>query len=190
MVTRAKLGVSLFDSFLYNEITVGVESVCSDSSLSDALSDQKEVNQEVNAEEVLKKYKIRLYGSKSLIGKEEKIIANLPLTGHEAKDRIIISDAIDANKLKCSVLYDGNTVYGYEKLVKELKRMKKSNSIENMTDAMYKFLSLNFDIAHYDKNGYIATYNGKYTEMLIGTEHGRNRIPGWESDVARIAENF
>ncbi len=186
MVKRAKLGVSLFDTFFYNEITVGVESICEKSSPTDILTNADVVD----VGSVLKKYKIRLCGSKSLIKKEERIIANLPLTGREVEDRIIISDAIDANKLKCSVLYDGNTVYGYEKLVKELKRMKKSNSIENMTDAMYKFLSLNFDIAHYDKNGYIATYDGKYTEMLNGTKYGRNHIPKWESDVARIAENF
>lgn len=136
------------------------------------------------------KHKITLYGKDKDIEHAAMILDSLPLTGIERHDRLLIQNAIDEHVIKADILYDGNTVYGYKKLAAEIKRMKKSGSIEKISDAMYKFLSMNFDIAYYDKNGYVAAYDGQYSLMLAGTSFGRRTIPGWESDVARIAECF
>lgn len=133
---------------------------------------------------------IKIYGTEKNIKETIEILNKLALTDVEAKDRLLIQEAIDVYDVKADILYDGNTVYGYKKLVAEINRMKKSGSIEKMTDRMYKFMSLNFDIAHYDKGGYIYYYNGSYNRMLDETEYDRSRIPGWQTDVKKIAEAF
>ena len=60
--------------------------------------------------------RINLYGSKAVIEKEKQVLESLKLTGIENKDRLIIQDCIDKNKLKSDILYEGNTVYPFEKI--------------------------------------------------------------------------
>lgn len=134
--------------------------------------------------------KIAIYGSKKDIEHAKSVLDNLTLCGAEAKDRLTIQNAIDEYNIKAAILYDGNTVWGYKKLVAEIKRMKKSGSIEKISNNMYEFLRLNFDIAHYDKQGYIYYYDGSYSNLLKGIKYEIERTPQWKSDVKRIAENF
>lgn len=138
------------------------------------------------SEEILSK--IRYYGkNKSSREQTKQVIESLPLTGVEAKDRLIIQKALDSHKGMAAVSYDGNSVYPSQKLVKELMRMKKTGSIEKMSNDMYKFLSLNFDIAHYDKNGFIDYYDGSWPQFFGETLcYSMKRIPAWETDVKQI----
>ena len=110
--------------------------------------------------------KIRLSGSNAIIEKEKSIIENLELTGNECVDRLIIQKCIDDNKLKSSILYDGNTVYPFEKTVKAYRRLQKSGSLENLTKEMYHFFMYACgDIAHYDIGGYKCYYNFSFREL-------------------------
>lgn len=110
--------------------------------------------------------KIRLSGSNAIIEKEKTIIENLELTGNECVDRLIIQKCIDDNKLKSSILYDGNTVYPFEKIVKAYRRLQKSGSLENLTKEMYHFFMYACgDIAHYDIGGYKCYYNFSFREL-------------------------
>ncbi len=110
--------------------------------------------------------KIRLSGSNAIIEKEKTIIENLELTGNECVDRLIIQKCIDDNKLKSSILYDGNTVYPFEKIVKAYRRLQKSGSLENLTKEMYDFFMYACgDIAHYDIGGYKYYYNFSFREL-------------------------
>lgn len=138
------------------------------------------------SEEILSK--IRYYGkNKSSREQTKQVIESLPLTGVEAKDRLIIQKALDSHKGMAAVSYDGNSVYPSQKLVKELLRMKKTGSIEKMSNDMYRFLSLNFDIAHYDKGGFIAYYDGSWPQFFGETLcYSMKRIPAWETDVRQI----
>ncbi len=89
------------------------------------------------------------------------------------------------------ILYDGNIVYPYEKLKKELIRMKKTNSIRKMSKLMYEFLSLHFDIAHYNREGFIDYYDGEYSSLYNETlSYARKRIPARFSDINKIAEEM
>ena len=85
--------------------------------------------------------KINLYGSKSIIENEKNIIEQLNLVGNEQMDRLIIQKCIDENKLKSNILYDGNTVYPFEKTIKEYRKMQKTDSLENMSEYMYLFFT-------------------------------------------------
>lgn len=109
---------------------------------------------------------IKLYGSKATIEKEKQIIENLELVGIEDKDRLIIQKCIDENKLKSDILYEGNSVYSFEKTIKEYRKLQKDNSLGNLTNYMYDFfMNACGDIAHYDKVGYRYYYNDSIVEL-------------------------
>lgn len=103
---------------------------------------------------------IDLYGNKLTIEKDKPIIENLNLTGNEYEDRLTIQKAIDENKLKSDILYDANTVYPFEKIVRLYRKMQKSGSLEKLTKEMYHFFTNACgDIAHYDLEGFKSYYN-------------------------------
>lgn len=109
---------------------------------------------------------IRLSGNKVIVEKEKNIIENLELTGNESVDRLIIQKSIDDNKIKSSILYDGNTVYPFEKIVKAYRKLQKSDSLENLTKEMYHFFMYACgDIAHYDMGGYKCYYDFSFRRL-------------------------
>lgn len=116
----------------------------------------------------------------------EKIISSLPLTGCEEADRLLIQDAIDTNRLKAAILYNGNTVYPFDRHVKEYKRLLRHNDLGRMSKSFYSFLHLACgDIAHYDYGGYIAYYDGDFSRV-DGEIIQKAWTPGWRTDVQRI----
>ena len=104
--------------------------------------------------------KIRLYGNLSTIEKEKEIIENLELTGNESKDRLIIQECIDREKIKSEILYNSNRVYSFEQTVKSYRKMQEKDSLEKMTEYMYEFFTNACgDIAHYDIYSYKDYYD-------------------------------
>lgn len=130
--------------------------------------------------------RIVLNGTGKQIEGTEKRLMSLGITGMEDVDRVKIQQMLDNTTENAVVLYQGGTVYPCKRLVAELDRMKKSGSIVKMSNKMYDFLSLNFDIAHYNKQGYIATYNGEYGRMLQAIRPEMMRVPRWKTDVRNI----
>ena len=120
----------------------------------------------------------------------EKLISALPLTGDERNDRMLIQDAIDAHRIRAAILYNGNTVWAFDKYVREYRRLKRSNDLTRMTKGFYEFLIYACDdIAHYDYGGYIAFYDedfGRVDREIIQ----RARVPGWKSDVQHILDTI
>ena len=58
---------------------------------------------------------------------------------------------------------------------------------------MYEFLSLNFDIAHYDKGGFTYEYDNSwedwYRRQVVKCREF-DRIPQWRTDLRRIIDEF
>lgn len=131
------------------------------------------------------KVKLAFIGSSADIAKSREAINShmLELNGREGEDRLVIQKAIDAGEIKATILYDGNTVVGYNKLAKELQRLRKTGSIEKMSNGLYNFLTTGYDIAHYDKQGFIAYYNGSFREMCRGLDVNS---PSWKTDVKEL----
>ena len=103
---------------------------------------------------------IRILGNQATIDRATPIIDRLNLTGIESKDRLLIQNCIDDNKIGATILYDGNTVYSFNKIVDKYKKIQKDNMLLNLSDDLYKFfLNACGDIAHYDKSGYIYYYD-------------------------------
>lgn len=110
--------------------------------------------------------RIKLYGSNAIVEKEKPIIEQLNLTGDEQKDRLIIQQCIDENKLKSDISYEGNTVYPFEKIIRAYRKLQKSGSLENLTKEMYHFFMYACgDIAHYDLGGFKAYYNYSFLQL-------------------------
>ncbi len=104
---------------------------------------------------------------------------------NEGKIRLKIQESLDTHNLKASIMVDGNNVYPYRKIISQYDQLKKSGKLEKMTDAFYQFLYLNFDIAHYDKGGYIDYYNNDFWAMKRAVLDNAT-TPGWHTDVQRI----
>lgn len=154
--------------------------------------EKKEQNDITSQDDELQKKiisKIKCCGSKQKVLKTESLLRNIRYTGYEGKDRLLIQSMLDSNTGLANVLYKGNTVYPSAKLIRELKKMQKSNSIEKMSKDMYNFLMLNFDIAHYDKNGYISYYDGRYDRLYSECLSGcRKCVPNWHTDIMTILD--
>lgn len=131
--------------------------------------------------------RIKLYGSNAIVEKEKTIIEQLDLTGNEQKDRLIIQQCIDEYKLKSDILYDGNTVYPFEKTIKAYRKMQKTDSLENMTNYMYHFFTNACgDIAHYSIQGFRDYYDYSLRNLENRLLRSNSFIPSWQSDVDRI----
>lgn len=109
---------------------------------------------------------ITLYGSNTIIQKEKSIIENLELTGNESQDRLLIQECIDKNKLKSDILYEGNSVYPFEKIIKAYRKLQKSGTLDGLTKEMYHFFIYACeDIAHYDLQGFRSYYNNSFRNL-------------------------
>lgn len=103
---------------------------------------------------------ITLYGNKSVIESEKNILEGLDLTGIESKDRLIIQQCMDTKKFKSDILYNGNSVYSLNKIVKEYRKLQKTGTLENLSKTLYNFFTLACgDIAHYNIDCYKDYYN-------------------------------
>jgi len=149
------------------------------------------------------KYKISIYGTIKEINFAKTILEKLNLSGSESDDRLIIQNSIDTYKIKAHILYDGNNVYSYNKIIRDFKKALKSKPSEiseygsgdwDMTDALYKFFSLVCgSIAHYNKYGWIGTYPTKddLKRFCKCNEFGQDIVkhqPNWATDRIKITK--
>ena len=140
--------------------------------------------------------KINIYGKQKEISEAEAMLDSIEdlcieIEGYRLRNegdiRLKIQDAMDRRPIKAHILVDGNTVYPFTKTIREYERLKKSGNLEKMTKYFYTFLYLNFDIAHYDIQGYIDYYNNDFATMKRAVLD-RATTPAWHTDVQRILD--
>lgn len=147
---------------------------------------------------MVKKYKksekIRICGTNDSIVKAIQMLDRIPdlkieMAGSRLKDegglRIQIQDAMENDNISATILIDGNIVYPLSKIIKEFVKLKKLGTLEKMTKNFYYFLSLNFDIAHFSREGYIAFYDNDFEKMYHCVLKDA-RVPFWWTDLQRI----
>lgn len=148
---------------------------------------------------------ITIYGSKKNIEKAKEVLDARILRDIETEDRLVIQDAIDSNELEASILYDGNTIYSFERVIRDFKKalISKPSPITeygsgdySLTDYLYKFISQRCGtIAHFNKFGWIGTYPSKeqFKQFFRHNEFGHDILseqPTWSSDSQRIAKEI
>lgn len=134
---------------------------------------------------------IKLWGTRKQIKKAVKVLDELDLSQlSEGEARLKIQRAIDEHRLKADILYKGNTVWNYSRIIRNLKRIIKHGRLFGkkrvrwiplgsmlympatpqdfkpiLSQYFYQFLSLECgSIAHYNRAGWIAHY--PYVEDL------------------------
>lgn len=140
-----------------------------------------------NHSEILKNNKrINIYGNQATINRAVKLIENLDLNGNETSDRLTIQKCIDDNKIGATILYEGNTIYSFNKILKEYRKLQREVSLEFLTKDMYNFfMNACGDIAHYDISGYRYYYDNSFRKLeseFLSKAHITSRF----SDVDRI----
>lgn len=141
--------------------------------------------------------KIRIYGNDQTIATAERALDGIKEIDfsitksnrlkEEGNIRLKIQELMDHGLIKADILVDGNTVYPYLKTIKEYDRLKKIGCLDTMTNSFYLFLSLNFDIAHYNKQGFIGYYDGDFFRMKSDIlDHAS--VPVWHTDLRKILD--
>lgn len=141
----------------------------------------------------IKNQKISFYGTPKEIDSAISVVETLALTGVEAKDRLVIQEALKNEPCfkKHGVLYRGNTVYPFEPIVKEFKRLMIKGTLSEMSDKFYQLLAVKFDIAHYNKMGFAYYYHNSFEdlwEQCLSRE--LRNIPDWYTDLQKIADEL
>lgn len=163
---------------------------------------------------------IRIIGNKKDVEKAEvalKTIPNLESLS-EPKARLEIQKLIDEQKLKASILFDGNGVWSCDRIIRNLRRIINAGTLYDrkrprfipigsmlrmptigktiLSKYFYDFLSLCCgSIAHYNIQGWVATYPtvDDLKRFFKKNEFGKpvkDSIPYWKTDAKRIVEEI
>ena len=131
--------------------------------------------------------KIDVIGSKNEVAKVELFLDNIEEAKKEYNYRLILQDYIDTTGNNITIMHEGNHVWSKKRVLRDFKRIMKNYNADNFTDYLYQFMHLNFTIAHYDKYGWLATYQTKQ-EFLHVIDH--RKIPAWKKDVISIVNEI
>lgn len=163
--------------------------------------------------------RISYYGSKRDIEKAKRIIG-----GHytqemsEPEARLLIQRLIDNHKLKAGISINGNGVWSYDRIIRNIRQIKKHGTLYKkdktgfipigsllrmpvigetwLTKYTYKFLHLCCgSIAHYNIHGWVATYPTleDLKQFFKKNEFGKrvlDDVPGWKKDVLVIVRSI
>jgi hypothetical protein len=142
--------------------------------------------------------RIAIYGSKKEIEAAEQVITallpELP-TLDEPKARLALQQIIDDKKLKADVLFSGNTVWSFDRIIRDIKKVQK-NGVTAMSRYLYGFLHLSAgSIAHYNLAGWVETYPTieHLKQFFRKNEFGNrvlNHLPLWKTDARKIVEEI
>jgi len=161
---------------------------------------------------------IRIIGNKKDVDEAEaalkriKDLENQP----EPKARLEIQHLIDSQNLKASILFDGNTVWSKNRILRNLEQIMQHGTLYNkkkprfipigsilrlptigdtiLSDYFYDFLSGDCgSIAHYSKTGWVAVYPTveDLKAFFKKNEFGHrvlDHIPHWKTDALEIVK--
>jgi len=160
---------------------------------------------------------IRIIGSRKDVEQAEATLKTIPDLESlpEPKARLEIQRLIDEQSLKASILFDGNTVWSKNRILRNLEEIMQHGTLYNkekpryipigsmlrmpvvgdcvLSDYFYHFLTDCGSIAHYNKQGWVTEYPTleDLKEFFKHNEHGRrvlDWIPSWKTDAKLIVE--
>jgi len=127
--------------------------------------------------------KISIYGSSQEVERTLSLLLTIPelLVKRECEARLLIQDLIDKHKIKATIMFDGNTVWSKDRIIRNLKQIIEAGTLYNgkkpsyipigsmlrmpvvgdciLSDYFYSFLNLDCgSIAHFNKQGWVTEY--------------------------------
>lgn len=106
----------------------------------------------------------------------------------EAEMRVLLQEKLDAEKfdfVNDRVLVAGNTVWSFDKITKELAKMKKKGVTDGVTKYMYSFMHMNLTGTMCNLKGWVEAYP---TWDAVKTIVANAECADWKTDVIRILE--
>jgi hypothetical protein len=167
-----------------------------------------------------RKNRITITGSKKNCEKSGKLLKTIPNLDmlYEGTARLKIQQLIDEHKLKASILYNGNTVWSKERILRNLRRIIKHGTLYDgkhpryipigsmlrmptvgktiLSKYFYNFLHLCCgSIAHYNIKGWVTEYPTlkDLRAFFKKNECGKrvlDDIPGWHTDARLIVKEI
>jgi uncharacterized protein YcbK (DUF882 family) len=104
--------------------------------------------------------RIKIYGTGKEVARAKKILSLYPLKErNEQQARMMIQEIIDGENIKAHILINGNSIYSKHRILRNVKRLIRTNDMNNLSDYFYEFLTNSCgSIAHYSKHGWICEY--------------------------------
>jgi hypothetical protein len=109
---------------------------------------------------------------------------------NEGELRLALQSEMDNRQFNFSgdfLLINGNSVYSYAKIKREVATIKRNNSTSKISKYFYEFMHLNFTIAHYNIEGWKHEYP---TWDEVQRLPFQGFIPHWKTDVQRIVADL
>lgn len=126
---------------------------------------------------------ISIHGDVKNVARAEKMINDLgKLQGWEGGNRALIQKEV-CDKVRCSILYNGNTIYPLKAILKDFKKVIEGG-VECLSDELYTLFHCSMGtIAHYNKQGWISNYPtiSDVRGVLVNAF-----IPDWHTDLELI----
>lgn len=164
--------------------------------------------------------KITIIGSSQEVASAFSLLLTIPelLVKNECEARLLIQDLIDKHRIKATIMFDGNTVWSKDRIIRNLKQIIEAGTLYNgkkpayipigsmlrmhcvgeciLSDYFYSFLNLYCgSIAHYNKQGWVTEYPTleDLRAFFQKNEYGKrvlHDIPGRFTDAKRIVEEI
>jgi len=139
--------------------------------------------------------RVTIYGPKREIAAAEKSLENVGMATRpcaEGAARLMLQVCVDAFKIKATLMFDGNTVWSLDRIVRDVRAIVRAGMMGGMTNYLYDFLSLSCGSnAHYNKQGWISVYPtvAALRAFFLKNEFGQRvflHIPNWKTDALKI----
>lgn len=164
--------------------------------------------------------KLTIIGSSQEVARALSLLLSIPelLAKGESEARLLIQDLIDKHKIKATIMFDGNTVWSKDRIIRNLKQIIEAGTLYNgkkpayipigsmlrmpvvgdcvLSTYFYSFLNLKCgSIAHYNKQGWVTEYPtvDDLREFFQKNEYGKRVLHdvGYRfTDAKRIVEDI
>ena len=107
----------------------------------------------------------------------------------EGHIRLVLQEELDKVKFDFDddfVLVNGNSVWSYDRIMNEIKSIKKADNTDGITGYFYRFMHLNFTVAYGSMRGWMVEH--PTFDVVIQVFDEKN-VPGWKTDVLHILRN-
>lgn len=127
-----------------------------------------------------------------MLKKNSSVLLEVTSGETEGQLRLLLQEALDKAKfdfIDDYVLLNGFSIWSFDKIIKELKLIKKNNVTNNISGYFYKFVVLNFTVDTADNRiTKINMSNWTYADILkIFSSQPQDE---WKTDVIRILDTI